>query len=199
MNANACQFNSAMLTLRLRPAKLHFHLISLLKQLSPVFLKLNLPGSLIRNFAPLPRVNHVLLCKQRVEIPITGPDNQPTSDTISISDPDQRFSAIIQQNIKHFSQATTELPVASGPLSNHLPPFSRNGVTSSILSSTFPLSSIDSLLEVQAFLESMETPLELKHKDPIDTAISGTDFQTGFRKFSNETASSPCGCHMTHY
>ena len=70
---------------------------------------------------------------QRVEIPLYSPDGPPTGQTHSCSDPTELFTAIINQNTLHFSQASAT-PSTSGTLSNFIPPpYQSNDHTTAIL------------------------------------------------------------------
>ena len=131
-------------------------------------------------------------------MPLLHPDGSPTGATTSISDPAQLFTAIINQNKEHFSQATSS-PGASGRLSTFIPPFSRNKYTDEILAGTFVTPNIDPIEEVSLFLQTMAKPTSLQGIDSIDITITGENFRSSFKKLPEHTASSPSGRHLSHY
>ena len=135
---------------------------------------------------------------QRVEVPVMDFNQNPTGQTMSITEPTNLFSAITAQNISHFSQAM-DTPCVSGTLENIIPPFIRNESTTSILQCSYDLTNIDPMPEICQFFQAMAIPPELQDTDLVDIAISTIDFQKGFKKLSDKTSSSPYGSHMTHY
>ena len=135
---------------------------------------------------------------QRVEVPVMDSNQNPTGQTLSITESINLFAAISAQNISHFSQAM-DTPGVSGTLGTIIPPFTRNESTTSILQGSYDLTNINTMPEIRQFLQAMAIPPELQDRDPVDIAISTIDFQKGFKKLPDKTSSSPSGRHMTHY
>ena len=125
-------------------------------------------------------------------------NQNPTGQTLSITEPTNLFATITAQNISHFSEAM-DTPSVSGTLGNIIPPFTRNESTTFILQGSYNLTNFDPMPEIQQFLHATAIPLELQDTDPVDILISTLDFQKGFKKLPDKTSSSPSGGHMTHY
>ncbi len=107
---------------------------------------------------------------QQGEIPVLDEEGRPTNNTESITDAHLLSQAILSQNKQHFSQASNTHG-AGGLLSTLIPPFSHNHVTNAILDGSFNLLDVDPIPEVQAFLESMAIPQELKGLGHINITI----------------------------
>ena len=135
---------------------------------------------------------------QRVKVPVTDSNQNPTGQTESITEPTSLFAAIMAQNISHFSQAM-DTPGVSGTLGNIIPPFTRNEITTSILQGSYKLTNINAMPEICQFLQALTIPPKLQDTDPVDIVISTIDIQKGFKKLPDKTSSSPSGRHMTHY
>ena len=87
----------------------------------------------------------------RVDIPVPSPNGNPSAQTHSCSNPTELFSAILNQNIQHFSQASDN-PGAAGRLSDILPPFQSDHNTTAILQGALDNTQIDPLSDVSLFL-----------------------------------------------
>ena len=135
---------------------------------------------------------------QRVEVPVTDSNQNPTGQTLSITEPTNLFAAITAQNISHFSQAM-DTPSVSGTLGTFIPPLMRNESTISNLQGSYNPTNIEPMPEICQFRQAMAIPPELQDTDPVNIAISTIDFQKGFKKLPDTTSSSPSGRHMTHY
>ena len=125
-------------------------------------------------------------------------NQNPTGQTVSITEPTNLFAAITAQNISHFSQAM-DTPGVSGTLGTIIPPITRNESTTSILQGSYDLTNIDPMPEICQILQVMTIPPELQDTDPVNIVISTLDFQKGFKMLPNKTSSSPSGRHMMHY
>ena len=102
-------------------------------------------------------------------------NQNPTGQTLSITEPTNLFAAITAQNISHFSQAM-DTPVVFGTLGTFIPPFTRNESTTSILQGSYNLTNIDPMQEICQFLQAMAIPRDLQDTDPVDIVITTLNF-----------------------
>ena len=113
-------------------------------------------------------------------------NQNPTGQTLSITEPTNLFAAITAQNISHFSQAM-DTPGMSGTLENIIPPFTRNEITTSILQGSYNLTNINPMSEIHQFLQAMAIPPELQDTDPVNIVSSTLDFQKGLKLLPDKT------------
>ena len=84
---------------------------------------------------------------QKVEVPVMDSNQNPTGQTLSITEPTNLFAAITAQNISHFSQAM-DTPGVSGTLGAIISPFTRNESITSIFQGSYDLTNIDPMPEI---------------------------------------------------
>jgi Reverse transcriptase (RNA-dependent DNA polymerase) len=133
----------------------------------------------------------------RIEVPIFDA-SQEIVGWRSITSPDELFTALINRNIKHFSQAK-DTPFVNGVFGQHLHPFEQNDFSESILNGEIDLSSFEINTAIQACIQTMKFAPGEDGTSPVDSRITIKDFQHGFKSIPERISSSPSGRHIGHY
>jgi hypothetical protein len=128
----------------------------------------------------------------------SGLDHIITTDiqgnNIPIYDPEKMFSAIIERNIQHFSQADGT-PFTIEPLKSLLGPYATSEFAQSILLGEVDILSLPVSEATKAIL------LHLKKSpshETINVDISTEDVINGYMKWGEFTSTSPSGAHLGH-
>jgi len=130
------------------------------------------------------------------EVIVPDESNDDPISYRSITDRDEMFAAVIQRQIKHFSQANST-PLASGPIAIRAPPLSYSHAHESIFKGTFPLSDAVPFEEVNMFVRGLTKPSTSVQEIPDQVTLD--EITAGFKKLREKTSSSPSGRHHGLY
>ena len=111
-----------------------------------------------------------------------------------ISDKDRMYDEIIKRNREHFSQADGT-PFTVEPLRSLIGETATNNFCDQILNGTINLDGLDIEEATKALLRNL-----VKNDDyeQIDQHISDDDLISGYKKWNENTSTSPSGCHLGH-
>ena len=120
---------------------------------------------------------------------------QTTSEgTKRISDRDEMYMKLIERNIAHFSQSDGT-PMTEEPMRTLLGSTATNSFCNDILNGTIDLQGLSINEATKAILNNLKKP---KDHGNIDIDITGDDVMNGYKKWNENTSTSPSGCHLGH-
>ena len=114
--------------------------------------------------------------------------------TERIGKKEDMFKAIIERNIQHFSQADGT-PFTIDPLKSLIGPTATSDFCDEIIKGRIDLSEMDIQDASKAILSHLGCN---KDNTEIDVLISDEDILQGYKKWNENTSTSPSGCHLGH-
>jgi len=119
-------------------------------------------------------------------------DREPPTTT---TDPDRIAEAIIERNLRHFSQATGT-PFTKHPMIDLFGPDGTNNNSDQLLSSTLDCSTFELTPALRTVLHKLSNLPTLPH---IDHQITSHDVREGYKAWNEQTTTSPSGLHLGHF